>query len=216
MKTDGRTARKPFKIGARYGRLIVLSPPMKGRIHYEYDFRCDCGKVCRKSSVAVKSTLRRNSTPSCGCFKTETSIINGRGNKTHGLSGRALYDVYRQMIRRCYVKHSKDYHAWGGRGITICDAWLNDIHLFFDWAHATGYHKGVTIERINNDDGYHPMNCTWIPNCRQGKNTRRVRWIECRGQRLSVTDWATERGVPYRRLMARLNMGWDAERALFT
>lgn len=210
-----RTERKPLPMGKRFGRMTVVSAgrPLGYECLYEYDFRCDCGALCSRPSRYI----RRSSVPSCGCYESEAKAANGAKNRRHGMAtqgtlDRRLYDVYRQMIRRCYDPKCKDFPAWGGRGIAVCEPWKSSVLIFSEWAKGSGYRAGVTIERQDNDQGYSPDNCTWIPNAEQARNTRRIRWLEFNGKRQSVADWARETGMPYRRIMARLNMGWSIER----
>lgn len=137
-------------------------------------------------------------------------------NIKHGCSSgprRKLYDVWRQMHRRCYSPACKDYPAWGGRGITICSEW-HDVRAFCEWAESSGYRDGVTIERRNNDGNYCPENCHWIPNERQASNTRRLTYLVAFGERRRLDEWARISGIKYRTLKMRINLGWDAETAL--
>lgn len=79
------------------------------------------------------------------------------------------------MKDRCYDKKVKDYKYYGERGITICDEWLNSVDAFCKWGMATGYEKGLQIDRIDNDKGYSPDNCRWVTpavNCRKRNTTR--------------------------------------------
>lgn len=217
-----RTIRKPLILGGIYGRLTAISGPFRGnsssRSPFEYDFKCSCGAFVRKSA----GYIRESPNPSCGCAATDAKRLNGQIH-IHGLKSasapqidRRLYDVWRQMVRRCHLPSCKDYRAWGGRGIVVCDEWRESVLVFVAWAKSSGYEPGVTIERQDNDQGYFPWNCVWIPNEEQTQNTRRIRWIEHDGKRMSVANWSRETGMPYRRLMARLNMGWSADRALST
>ena len=216
----GRTIRKPLIIGHIYGRLTAIAGPFRGnsnpRSPFEYDFLCSCGSSVRKSAGYIRSSL----IPSCGCAATDAKRINGKTH-THGLrrasapqTDRRLYDVYKQMLRRCYTPTCKDYPAWGARGIIVCDEWRQDVLAFVAWAKSSGYELGVTIERQDNDQGYFPWNCVWIPNEEQARNTRRIRWLELGEKRLSVADWSRETGINYRTIMARLRYGWDIKRVL--
>ena len=137
-------------------------------------------------------------------------------NTTHGCatgSRRKLYDVWRQMHRRCYEPSCKDYPAWGGRGILVCSDWSN-VRTFCEWAESSGYRRGVTIERVDNNGNYCPQNCKWIPNRRQASNTRRLVVLEAFGQRRRVDDWAAMSGTEYRTIKTRLLAGWPAEDAI--
>ena len=79
------------------------------------------------------------------------------------------------MKRRCLKINCKDYHNYGGRGIVICDEWMNDFLQFKEWSYKNGYDDNLTIERIDVNIGYNPKNCTWIPNSEQSKNRRNVK-----------------------------------------
>jgi len=82
------------------------------------------------------------------------------------------YHTMRGMKQRCFNKNHVQYKDYGGRGITICDEWLNDVSVFSRWAIANGYEKGLTIERINVDGNYTPLNCTFITRAENNTNKR--------------------------------------------
>jgi len=96
-------------------------------------------------------------------------------NYKHGESRQRLHRTYTDMIKRCYEENSKDYINYGGRGIIVCPEWINDYSLFKSWALSNGYENNLTIERINVNGNYEPLNCTWIPNNQQAKNRRNTK-----------------------------------------
>jgi len=79
---------------------------------------------------------------------------------------------YQNMKKRCYNSTNKDYYNYGGRGIQICDEWLNDKYSFFLWSIENGYRPELEIDRINNDEGYRPDNCRYITR-QENRNNRR-------------------------------------------
>lgn len=76
------------------------------------------------------------------------------------------------MKIRCYDDKCKDYKHYGGRGITVCDEWLNGFQAFYDWAMSHGYADNLSIDRIDNEKGYSPDNCRWVTASEQNKNRR--------------------------------------------
>jgi len=66
------------------------------------------------------------------------------------------------MKERCYNITHKDYKYYGGRGITMCDEWKNDVKIFYNWAIINGWKKDLEIDRHNNNGNYEPDNCRFI------------------------------------------------------
>jgi len=132
---------------------------------------------------------------------------------THGISSDKLYKVWSSMKSRCTNPTDQSYCNYGGRGISICEAWQS-FEPFREWAFSHGYRRGLTIERINNDGNYSPENCKWIPKGRQSDNTRRCTFITMDGKTQNMKQWAKELGIPYSLVQSRIKHGWDPVEAL--
>lgn len=91
---------------------------------------------------------------------------------THGQSKTPLYRVWCAMLQRCTNSKNKWYLHYGGRGIRICDAWLESFVSFRDWAMQHGYAKGLKLDRENNNSNYTPYNCRWVTAAVSAQNTR--------------------------------------------
>lgn len=113
----------------------------------------------------------------------------------HGMSDTRLYYIWRGMKKRCYNHKNKDYKWYGARGIAICDEWLNDSTMFFEWSFANGYNDSLTLDRIDNNKGYSPDNCRWIIIAEQQKNKRNSFILEYNGEWLSLNEIAKIEGV---------------------
>ena len=124
-----------------------------------------------------------------------------------------LYGIWGNMKKRCYEEKCDRYKDYGGRGITICEEWLNDFDIFADWAHANGYECGLTIDRTDNDGNYEPSNCRWITKREQNLNKRQNRQITYKGKTKPLKVWCDELNLPYDATHNRIVSGWDVERA---
>lgn len=196
-------------VGKRFGYLSVLDFSQTYKGHSYWLCVCECGG----HTVVRGSHLKSGNVTSCGCRK---------GNITHGESGTRLYAIWNNMRERCRNPKTREYPRYGGRGIKVCDAWMNDFQAFYDWAIATGYDETAprgqcTIDRIDNDGNYEPSNCRWTTAKVQANNTSRTRFIELDGEKHSVTEWARRLGMNQSTLSMRINKyGWSAEKALRT
>jgi hypothetical protein len=186
--------------GKRFGRLVATKYLGNSR----WECQCDCGKT---TSVGI-GDLKNSHTRSCGCLFLETI-------RTHGLTNSRLYTIREGMITRCYKKNSISYDNYGGRGITICDEWLNDFMSFYNWAMANGYDDNLTIERIDVNGNYEPSNCKWITNSEQSKNKRSTVYFTYNGETKIVSDWIKELGIPKTTFRRRIQQNRPIEEILY-
>lgn len=200
-------------VGKRYGRFTVLAfdrVSNLGRLMAKC--QCDCGAV----KTVELSAIQCGSIKSCGCYKMIAGHFPNPSNATHGKSSERIYKIWVKMRARCTNPKATGYEGWGGRGITVCDEWLNDFTAFYDWSMENGYSDKLTIDRKDNDGPYAPWNCRWATQKEQGNNTRVNVLVTCRGKTQTVSEWADETGLNYGTLISRLRYGWSEEAALFT
>ena len=185
-------------IGERFGRLTVHDFSHindKGNIFWECI--CDCGQIV----TVCGGSLTSGNTKSCGCYSRD--LTRKRFTK-HGMSYDRLYNIWNGMIFRCENYKSTEYGLYGGRGISVCEEW-KDYAAFFHWAMDNGYDEDLTLDRINNDDGYYPDNCRWVDFVDQANNRRSNRFITYLGDRHTISEWARLLDIPYHRLHQRIN-----------
>ena len=152
--------------GQRFGRLVVIKRgEAASGSKAQWICKCDCGKT-----VLVRHDhLRSGAVVSCGCWRREE--IRQR-HLTHDGTHTRLFRIWGGMKNRCYNPNNGSYTRYGGRGITVCDEWLHSFVAFRDWSLAHGYTDDLSIDRIDNEKGYAPDNCRWIPMAEQSKNRR--------------------------------------------
>lgn len=183
--------------GLRFGRLTVLNRAddkvrPNGKRVPAWNCACDCGNL----RIAEGSYLRRGTAESCGCLVVEKRFKHGHaGGKNRKMSPE--YRTWHRMKKRCLDADHPDFEYYGGRGITVCDRWLEpDGQGFINFLEDMGERpEGLTLERKNNELGYLPENCVWTTRYAQSRNRRVTRWVEFQGRRLCLRDWAIRYGV---------------------
>lgn len=202
---EKRIGKKIDLIGQRFGRLVVVKEAEPhttkgGRKIYRWECVCDCGNTC----VVATSDLRNNHTLSCGCYQKERV---SKINSIHGLSNTRLYNIHKNMMRRCYDVNDEKYKYYGGRGITMCNEWLgkNGVANFIDWAIQNGYEEDLTIDRIDGNKGYEPDNCRWVTRKQQSNNIRSNRTLMYHGKEYTLSELSQYTGINYSTLNNRIN-----------
>lgn len=189
--------------GLRFSRLYVQGktsrpPKIKSQKIY-YRCLCDCGK----ETVVMSSDLRSGHTRSCGCLQAErTSTANLKHGHSMGTGKNSpTYRSWFAMKSRCTNPNNIGYEDYGGRGITVCDRWLEFVNFLEDMGEKP---KGKSLDRIDNDGNYEPGNCRWADNITQANNTRKNRYLTHNGRTQSLSEWARELGFHRETLRKRL------------
>jgi hypothetical protein len=124
------------------------------------------------------------------------------------------YESWASAKQRCTNPKNNAWADYGGRGISMCAAWLESFETFL---HDMGPRPdGYEIDRINVNGNYEPGNCRWVPYIVQMNNMRTSRFIEVGGKRQTVAEAARAAGVPAYLVYGRLKNGWSVEEALST
>ena len=125
-----------------------------------------------------------------------------------------LMIIRHSMYCRCYYPTTHGYERYGGRGIKICDEWLNNPRSFYDWSIKNGYKKGLTIDRKNVNGNYEPTNCRWVTREIQDNNRRNNRKITYKDETKTLSQWAREYNINKVTLSDRLKSGMTIDEAL--
>ena len=159
LEKDSGRDMTPRLIGETY----MKYPNEKSSRKYRYGlYKCQyCNKEFETTVYSIKS-----GTKSCGCQKVNTLGIK------HGLYNNRFYATWNNIFKRCNNPKNKYYKNYGGRGIKVCEEWL-DVTNFVAWCDLTHPNiEGLSLDRIDNDKGYSPENCRWADRTTQNTNQR--------------------------------------------
>jgi hypothetical protein len=173
-----------IKLGDKYGMLTILRQlENKKNVHDRIvEVRCDCGNIIE----VFFGNLIKETRKSCGCL---TPLIISKAKKTHGESNGSEYNIWAGMKQRCYDKNISCYKNYGGRGITVCDEWINSYETFLKDMGRKPTNKH-SIDRKDVNANYSKDNCKWSTTKEQANNTRTNVLIEYLGETKTIAQWA--------------------------
>jgi hypothetical protein len=154
--------------GIHIGRWTVLSKaPNRPRIANTFWLcRCDCGT----EREVIGTTLRNGVSVSCGCYRSE---VSARRMERHGHAiGKTspTYNSWAGAVQRCTNPNYANWANYGGRGIKICERWLDYENFLADMGERP---EGTTLDRFPNNNGdYEKGNCRWATPKQQANNRR--------------------------------------------
>lgn len=205
-------------IGVTHNYLTIIRPNHMVDGYKKITCRCVCGSVIDVTPFNWKS----GRTKSCGC-KTIELLSDAFLKLDHTADLDRLRRIYNGMKNRCYNKNIDNYPDYGGRGISICDEWLNNREAFISWSLKHGYRSDLSIDRIDVNGNYEPSNCRWATAVEQRNNQRprnpmqRKLRFTINGTTKSAIEWCEEYGVSCPYVMYRINkMGMTPFEALTT
>jgi hypothetical protein len=191
--------------GSRFGKLRVLSLSHRSRAGLHWLCQCECGNI----KAVYAASLKSGRTKSCGCLHKKWLT---KKNTSHGMSGSPEYRVWCGMRYRCYSPTNFDYPNYGGRGIRVCDRWLDFLNFLSDMGHRPS--NTHSLDRIDGNGHYEPGNCRWATSKEQRNNIpSQMRAV---GPYKTVSDAAKDTGLNPDTLYSRLNSGWPHDLALST
>lgn len=119
-------------------------------------------------------------------------------------NAQSLRRRYYNIKQRCYNIKSKAYKNYGGRGIKMCEEWLEDKYNFYFWAFNNGFDIKLEIDRIDNNGDYCPENCRWVDRKTQNNNKRNIIKHKCFGEYLTITEASYKYNISFEKLETRM------------
>jgi hypothetical protein len=188
-------------IGKRFGKLKVIKQTWKDKWgKSRWLCKCDCGN----KTIVLANSLKRNHTKSCGCLVTKY------GPRKDGKELKE-YRLWINMIQRCINPNHKYYSFYGGRGIMVCERWMEFPNFLEDMGESP---PRFQIDRIDNNGDYCKENCRWVTskiNCRNRRNNNMKTY---KGRTQCLTAWAEEMNINENTLRKRFDLDWTTEMAL--
>lgn len=189
-------------VGQRFGMLVVEKrigsiAGNTGMKQVWWHCLCDCGgekDICT-------GNLRNSQRKSCGCLQDGFLKRNG-----------PEYQVWKNLMARCYNPKDPEYKNYGTRGISVVSEWHKFRKFFTDMGKRPS--AKYSIDRIDNDGDYSPENCRWVTMKQQANNRRSNVFIEYLGERRTLSQWADRFGISKQIIYNRRNRGLTGEEAL--
>lgn len=156
--------------GQRFGSLTAIKPvklSKQGTVVWLFSCVCGNSTECIGNNIVVGAKIAVNpNVPSCGCIRNARASETGT---THGYSKHPLHTAWQAMKQRCYNPQHQLFATYGGKGVTVCDEWLNNAEAFITWALANGWALGMHLDKDVLSDSqkvtrrYSPTTCQFIP-----------------------------------------------------
>lgn len=190
--------------GERFSRWTLLRPVEDSRGRGYWLMRCDCGT---ERAVLLCNVVNMRST-SCGC-RSRDPLDERKLNPVWP----SEYEAWHGIKRRCYGRNTKVFARYGGRGISVCQRWLDSFDAFLAdmGPKPSPWHS---IDRINNDGNYEPGNCRWATSTEQNRNRSNNLILTNNGESMPLSQWAERIGLPVSALAKRIDSGIPVDVAL--
>lgn len=185
----------------KFGRWFVIgrSSEIGNSGQVLWSCKCECGTVRDVQS----DSLINGRSQSCGCLNQELRT-------THGMSNSPEYVAWANIKTRCYNPSSENYQYYGGRGIQMCDRWLNSFENFYAdmGTRPSNLHS---IERDNTNGDYEPNNCKWATWGEQANNRRNNVLVNFEDKNLTRAQAANSLGMSKETFHSRVAKGMSVE-----
>lgn len=210
---------KPFKdlTGQQFGLLEVIEiSPCKKEGRSWFICKCKCGNI---TPPIRGTTLIQKLVSSCGCI---TSELISKSKIKHGICKRigksrtytTEYNTWLAIKNRCLNNKCIQFKDYGGRGIKICDRWLNSFENFLeDMGHKPS--MNYSIDRKENNKDYCKENCRWATRIEQQNNKSNNNHLTINNETHTIAEWAKIKNIKYSKLLYRVKMNMPIDKLFY-
>ena len=199
----------------QFGRLTVIEDSGERSKDGSILWKCQCSCTNKTITYVITNKLTGGWTKSCGCIRKENSKSSLIKKAKYPNDNRTrLFSIWKGIIERVYNENSISYKYYGERGITICDEWKNDFFTFKNWALNNGYSENLTIDRIDVDGNYEPINCKWSTAKEQANNRTNTVLLTYNNLSLTINEWSEKMNLNPNTIRSRMDKGWTVEEIL--
>lgn len=196
--------------GQKFGRLTAVKPTdQKSGRHIVWEFSCDCGSADLVYKTA--GNVRMAAITECiSCLK-KTRAANGGAV----VQGRVKeHNAWRGIRCRCYDPNVREYKYYGGKGIKMCDEWLNSFDAFCEYL-GPPPSKKHSVDRVDYNKDYEPGNVRWATPIQQANNKCNVKKYLFKGEMRTLPEICRGEDAEYNLVRRRVTQqGWALEEAL--
>jgi hypothetical protein len=188
--------------GLRFGSVVVLRfAGTDGRNKRYWGVQCDCGNQFITRGDIIRAAVRARNAFSCSSCRPQNLAT-----KPDAYRNTREFTAWSNMKTRCYNDNYFLWDRYGGRGIKVCDRWLNSFPAFLEDMGPLPS-KEHSLDRIDNNADYTPENCRWATELEQANNKSTNLLIEFDGEVKTMAEWSRETGLDYGMLYARHQRG---------
>lgn len=137
---------------------------------------CECGDV---RTYRTGNLMAGQATQCRKCQNTTHGHTKAKERVGTSLS----YRSWDAMRARCSKPNNISYPYYGGRGIKVCERWLDFKNFIEDMGERP---EGLTLDRIDVNKDYEPGNCRWATGSEQALNKR------------NTTPWNKGKKMPFK------------------
>ncbi|MGE8141796.1 hypothetical protein ACQKOE_07460 [Novosphingobium sp. NPDC080210] len=190
---------KDISVGMSAGWFTIIDGPYS-KNGLRWLAQCSCGEKVELNISTINAKIAKNG--SCQKCRHSRGTTHGHGRTTD-----PTWSVWQAMKQRCTNPANRLYRRYGGRGIKVCDRWLESFEAFLeDMGERPS--RDFSIERNDNDGDYSPANCRWATRKEQALNKSNTAVFSINGETvIGYAALSARVGISTRSLIARAHRG---------